>query len=47
MQSFPPVRSSKAHHMTCKYLPTINNGLLMPNVVHLYLAAKNFLLMHK
>ena len=46
MQIFLPIRSPKAHHMTCKYLP-INNGLLMPNVAHLYLAAKNFLLMHK
>ena len=36
----------RAHHVTCKYLPT-NNGLLMRNAVQLCLAASNFLRMRK
>ena len=36
----------RAHHVTCKYLPT-NNGLLKRNVVQLYFAANNLLLRRK
>ena len=36
----------RAHHKTCKLLPT-NNGLLMHNAVQLCLAANNILLMRK
>ena len=49
-QNFLPFHWPKAHHVTCKWLPT-NNGLLMHNVVQLYLAkclaANNILLMRK
>ena len=36
----------RAHHVTCKYLPT-NNGLLKGNVVQLCFAANNPLLIRK
>ena len=43
MQIFLPFHWPRAHHVTCKYLPT-NNGLLMGNVVQLCLVANNILL---
>ena len=44
MQIFLPFPWLRAHHETCKYLPT-NDGLLLRNVIELCLAANNILLM--
>ena len=43
MQIFLPFHWLRAHHVTCKYLPT-NDGLLLCNVIQLCLAANNILL---
>ena len=46
MQMFLSFHWPRAHHVTCKQLPT-NNGVLMRNVVRLFLAANTILLMRK
>ena len=46
LRNFLPFHWPRAHHVTCKILPT-NNGLLMRNVVQLSLAANDILLLRK
>ena len=46
MQMFLPFHWPRAHHVTCKLLPT-NNGVLMRNAAQLCLAANNILHMCK
>ena len=46
MQMFLPFHWPRAHHVTCKQLPT-NNGVLIRNAVQLCLAANNILHMRK